>query len=325
MFVHTKHDIYISVYVDDIAIHAGDTPHATTLIEDLKTAFEITDLGEATFLLGLHLKYTSDGIHLTQQLYIKSILKRFTMENSNSVSTLLPKGIQLTKGTEETRISDPSIYQSMIGSLMYLTTGTRPDLAYTISFLSQFSSCPTEQHLKAVKHVLRYVNGTKDIGLYYPYTATNAIDTYVDADFAACLDTRRSFSGYIVLFNGACISWRSKKQSSVATSTTEAEYVAMSLAARQIQWFRKGLHDVRLNVPISLHAENTCANILATNHQLNERTKHIDIHFHKIREEIDNGSFTLLKVTSSDNLADICTKILAKPVHVRLMGLLGCR
>ena len=213
----------------------------------------------------------------------------------------------------------------MIGSLMYLTTGTRPDLAYTISFLSQFSSCPTEQHLKAVKHVLRYVNGTKDIGLYYPYTATNAIDTYVDADFAACLDTRRSFSGYIVLFNGACILWRSKKQSSVATSTTEAEYVVMSLAARQIQWFQKGLHDVRLNVPIALHADNTGTNFLATNYQLNEWTKHIDIHFHKIRDEINNGSFTLLKVALSDNLADICTKILAKLVHVRLMGLLGCR
>ena len=99
----------------------------------------------------------------------------------------------------------------------------------------------------------------------------------------------------------------------------------MSLAARQIQWFRKGLYDVRLNVPIALHADNTSANSLVTNHQLNEQTKHIDIHFHKIHEEIDNGSFTLLKVASSDNLADICTKILAKPVHVRLMGLLGCR
>jgi hypothetical protein len=99
----------------------------------------------------------------------------------------------------------------------------------------------------------------------------------------------------------------------------------MSLAARQIQWFQKGLHDVRLNVPIALHADNTGANFLASNHQLNERTKHIDIHFHKIREEIDKGSFTLLKVASADNLADICTKILAKPAHVRIMGLLGCR
>ena len=206
MFVHNKYDIYISIYVTNIAIHAADTPHATSLIQDLKTAFEITDLGEATFLLGLHIAYTSDGIHLTQQQYIKSILNRFTMEDSRSVSTPLPKGIQLTKGTEDTRIQSPSIYQSMIGSLMYLTTGTRPDLAYTISFISQFSSCPTEQHLKAVKHVLRYVNGTKDIGLFYPYTTTNAIDTYVDADFSACLDTRRSFSRYVILFNGSCIS-----------------------------------------------------------------------------------------------------------------------
>jgi len=111
---------------------------------------------------------------------------------------------------------------------MYLVIGTRPDLAYTISFLEQFSSSPTDEHIKASKHVFRYVNGMRNLGLFYPYTTTNAIDVYVDADFAGCHDTRRSTSGYIVLFNYCCISWLSNKQSSVAKSTTEAEFVAMS-------------------------------------------------------------------------------------------------
>jgi len=234
-FIHNEFDCYISLYVDDIAIYSADTPHLTTLIEDLKTAFEISDRWEASFLLGLHITYTQDGIALTQELYIGTILSRFGMENSNTVSIPLPKGIILTKGTTEQPKDQVTTYQSMIGSLMYLVTGTRPDLGHTISFLAQFSSCPTEEHIKPAKHVFRYVNRTLSLRLFYPYTTTNAIDVYVDADFASCYDTRRSTSGYIVLFNNCCISWLSKKQSSVAKSTTEAEFVAMSYATRHIR------------------------------------------------------------------------------------------
>ena len=128
------------------------------------------------------------------------------MHNLNTVSIPLPKGITLTKGITEQLKEQVTTYQSMIGSLMYLVTGTRPDLAYTISFLAQFSSCPTDEHIKAAKHVFRYVNGTRNLGLFYPYTTTNAIDVYVYADFAGCHDTRRSTSSYIVLFNNCCVS-----------------------------------------------------------------------------------------------------------------------
>ena len=151
------------------------------------------------------------------------------------VSIPLPKGITLMKGTTEQPKDQFTQSKLMIGSLMYLVTGTRPDLAYTISFLAQFSSCPTEEHIKAAKHVFRYVNGTQNLGLFYPYTTMNAIDVYVDADFAGCHDTRRSTSGYIVLFNNCCISWLPKKQASVAKSTTEAEFVAMSYGTRHIR------------------------------------------------------------------------------------------
>ena len=138
MFFHDKFDCYISLYVDDIAIYSASTPHLTTLIKDLKTAFEISDLEEALFLLGLHITYTPDGITLTQELYIGTILSRFGMENSNTVSIPLPKGIALTKGTTKQPKDQVTTYQSMIGSFMYLVTGTRPDLAYTISFSHNF-------------------------------------------------------------------------------------------------------------------------------------------------------------------------------------------
>jgi len=155
--------------VDDIAIYSADTRYLTTLIKDLKTASEISDLGEASFLLGLHITYTSDGIALTQERYIGTILSRFGMENSHTVSIPLPKGIILTNGITEQPKEQVTTYQSMIGSLMYLVTGTRPDLAYTISFLAQFSSCPPDEHIKAAKHVFRYVNGTRNLA-YFTHT-----------------------------------------------------------------------------------------------------------------------------------------------------------
>jgi len=213
----------------------------------------------------------------------------------------------------------------MIGSLMYLVTGTRPDLAYTISFLAHFSSCPTDEHIKAAKHVFRYVNGTRNLGLFYPYTTTNAIDVHVDANFTGCHDTRRSTSCYIVLFNNCCVSCLSKKQFFVAKSTTEGEFVAMSSGTPHIRWLLKGLADLRLHVPIAMHADNTGANFLAANPQINVRTKHIAVDFFITREPLEDNLFALIKVESINNLADICTKILAKPAHQRMVTLLGCR
>jgi len=322
MFIHNEFDCYISLYVDDIAIYSADTPHLTTFIKDLKTALEISDLGEASFLLGLHITYTPIGITLIQQLYISTILSRFGMENSNTVSIPLPKGIILTKGTTDQPKEQVTTYQSIIGSLMYLVTGTRPDLAYTISFLTQFSSCPTEEHIKPAKQVLRYVNGTRNLGLLYLYTTTNAINIYVDADFAGCHDTRRSTSGYIVLFNNCVISWFSKKEASVSKSTTQGAFVAMSYGTRHIRSLLKGLADSRLHVPIAMHADNSGANFLAVSPRIGVRTGHIAVGYFIIGEALEDNLFVLLKVESVNNLADICTKVLAKPLHQRMVTLL---
>ena len=217
-----------------------------------------------------------------------------------------------------------STYQSMIGSLMYLVTGTRPHLAYTISFLVQFASCPTDEHITAAKHVFRYVNRKRNLGLFYPYTTTNAIDVYVDADFAGCHDTRRSTFSYIVLFNNCCLSWLSKKQDSVAKSTTEAEFVAMTYGTRHIRWLLKGIANLRLAVPIAIHTDNTGANFLAVNPQINVRTKHIAVDFFITCQALEDNLFVLLKVESVNNLAHICTKILAKSAHQGMVTLFGC-
>ena len=152
---------------------------------------------------------------------------------------------------------------------MYLVTSPRPDLVDTISFLVQFSSCPAQEYNKCTKHVFRYVNGTGSFSLFYTYTPMNAIDIYVDADFAGCYYTRRCTSGYIVLFNNWCISWLVKKQSSVPKSTAKAEFVTISYGTRQIRWLLKGLADLSLHVSPIIQADNTGVNILTVYHQIN--------------------------------------------------------
>jgi len=151
-------------------------------------------------------------------------------------------------------------------------------------------------------------------------------NVYVDAEFAGCLDTRRSISSYIVLLNNCCISWLSKKQFSVAKSTTKAEFVAMSYGTHHIRWLLKGLADLcSLHAPIAIHADNTGANFLVVNPQLNVCTKHIAVDYYITRKALEDNLSVLLKVESVNNLADICTKILAKPAHQRMVNILGCR
>jgi hypothetical protein len=169
VFVHHSKRSYISINVDDIRLYAAPAPESPIvdrIFNHLKLEFEITDLGIATWLLGLHINYSDKGISLFQRAYIDKVLKRYALESLRPVSTPLDKGNKLYKRTIEDRIDNPEYYQAIIGSLMYLVTGTSPDLAHTVSLLSQFSSCSTEAHLTVVKHTLRYLNKTKCDGAY---------------------------------------------------------------------------------------------------------------------------------------------------------------
>src|SRR5258705_26660 len=324
VFLHRNARIFISVYIDDIDAYAAPSTHLESLIAEMKHDFEITDQGTANWLLGLHITYTDEGITLSQRAYFEKVLKKFNMESSRPVSTPLNKNIQLRKGLPEQQIENPSYYQSIIGSLMYGVTGTRPDLAHTISLLSQFNSCPDETHLSAANHVLQYLNGTKDYTLFYPAGEPLTLEAFSDADYATCTITRRSYSGYIVRVGRSTVSWKSRKQDNITTSTTAAEYLALSLACRQLQWFLKAFADLKLSVPCALRCDNTATIAITENDKVNDRSKHIDVHYHKVREELAKGTFELLWVSTHDNLADICTKTLTKPIHEKLSAIIRC-
>lgn len=308
VFRHTTKQFLIAVYVDDLSLYGPSGPLMESTISLLKNEFEVTDLGHIHWLLGIQIEFTSRGIELSQSAYIDKVLSRFKMSDCHPTVLPIDPNTRLSMGqpvgSEQTRV-----YQSMMGSLNYAVTGTRPDLAYTVTYMSQFSSSPSEEHISTAKRILRYLKGTKDLRLIFPWQEAIILEGYSDADFGNCLDTRRSISGNIFRLGNATISWRSKKQKNTATSTCEAEYLALSLATKQFLWLNNALKELNVLPAISaIHCDNKAAIDIATNHRSSDRSKHIDVHFHFVREHVENGTINLLQIPSAQNLADICTK-----------------
>jgi hypothetical protein len=198
---------------------------------------------------------------------------------------------------------------------MYAAVATRPDIAHATAFLSQFSSKPTNTHLSAAKCVLRYLKGTKTKGLRYTRdTEETPLRIFCDASFASNLDDRKSFTGLIVQTYGHTVIWRSKKQKTVATSTTEAEYVALAFAARQSVWINRGLQHMGITTKPIIYCDNTAAIKLTENAGVSDRTKHIDVQHHYTRELRESGKIDVVTVETENNLADICTKGLTRVI-----------
>ena len=222
-------------------------------------------------------------------------------------------------------------YMSTVSALMYLAIGTRPDIMYTVSKLTQFNANPGPEHWKAVKHVMRYLQGTKNLHLTYRSNGVNTMssklfDTYSDADHAGCLDTRRSTSGFLIKMGTGAVCWSAKKQTVVADSSTEAEYVSASSAGREILWMRSLLVEIGIEIkgPTRLMVDNQSALKVLKNPKHHGRMKHIDIKHHWIRDTIKRGDIEAHFLPTGEMIADIFTKPLPRPAveqHQLALGL----
>jgi hypothetical protein len=237
--------------------------------------------------------------------------------DANSVSTPLDSNLKLTKNMEQADPKIVSLYQRAIGSLMYASMGTRPDITFSVQTLSQFSTNPSKEHFATVKRVLRYLKGTRNARLVYGGDGewTSEFSAFADADWGTSSIDRKSISGYCFLLAGCAISWSSKKQQTVAISTTEAEYYAATHATKQIMWLRSFLADLGFPQPESstLYLDNKSAIDLSHNPEFHARTKHIDIQHHFIREKIEDKILKVSHVPTKENTADIFTKALPRP------------
>ena len=235
------------IYVDDLGLFATSKDEMAKLKGELKSNFTMTDLGEMKKILSIQVirDRKAGTLKIVQSAYIDKILVRSNMAEAKPVTTPLPKNIKLAN--IHTRAKDPNMpYAKAIGSLMYVALQTWPDIAFTVQHLSQYTSNPAQEHWTAVKQVLRYLKGTCDEGIVHKRAETAPrIEIYADADFANRADAK-SISGYACIMNGACLAWSLKKQSTIALSTTEAEYIALTHAAKQLTWIRRLLNEIGL-------------------------------------------------------------------------------
>lgn len=320
--------LIIALYVDDLLIVGSNKSEITTLKNDLGKIFEMKDLGPASVMLGIEISRDRKNRKLTvnQEHYTNEVLKRFQMENTRSAYTPMDKSIfnQLDDTGEPAPPSIP--YRQAIGSLIYLVSCTRPDLAFAVRKLSQYLESPLNHHWVAVKRVLRYLWTTRTKGLTYDGKKGTNVIGYSDSDYAGCRVSRKSTSGYVFLLAGAAISWKSKKQSVVATSSCEAEYVAICLAAKEAIWLARLIVDLgekKKSTGVPLRVDNNGASSLAKNPTINERTKHIDVQYHFVRQCNQKGLISIERCDTRNQVADTLTKPLQRISHEKLSQMQG--
>ncbi|GJZ64270.1 copia protein [Tanacetum coccineum] len=249
---------------------------------------------------------------------------KFDLHKSDPVDTPMVERTKLDEDLSGIPV-DQTKYRSMIGSLMYLTA-SRPDLVFAVCMCARYQSRPTKKHLEAVKRVFRYLQGTINMGLWYPKDTAMALTAYADADHAGCQDTRRSTSGSAQFLGDKLVSWSSKKQTSTSISSTEAEYIAMSGCCAQILWMRSQLSDYGFAYNrIPLYCDNKSAIALCCNNVQHSRSKHIDIRHHFIREQVEKGVVELYFVRTEYQLADIFTKALPRERFEFILPRLGMK
>jgi hypothetical protein len=264
----------------------------------------------------MKVEYLKDGIFLSQSSYIRKMLETYGQANANPKSTPLPMNTVVVKAPADYKASTELIsdYQKLIGSLLYASLVTRSDICYAVGVLSRHTHNPTHEHMTHAKHVLRYLKGTQDHGLFYS-SSESELTGYTDASYAMDPEQRKSISGMIFTYGGGPLSWASKKQAVIALSTCEAEYIALCMGCKESVWLRRLLKDFNVNIdqPTELKVDNTAAIVLAQTPVVSgKRTKHIDVRYHFSRECVLRGEITIVHCPGDDMLADIFTKPLGK-------------
>ena len=320
--MHNNDLILVQVYVDDIIFGSTNNNLCKRFAKLMQSKYEMSMMGELAFFLGLQVHQKIDGIFICQSKYIRDLLKKYHMEDSAPAKTPMPTAVKLDQDKSGKNV-DITAYRGMIGSLLYLTA-SRPDIMFATCLCARFQSDPKESHLIAVKRIFRYLKGTPNLGIWYPKDTGFDLIGYTDSDYAGCKIDRKSTSGSCQFLGRRLVSWYSKKQHSVSTSTAEAEYIVAGSCCAQILWMRNQLQDYGLALTkIPILCDNTSAIAIANNPVQHTRTKHIDIRYHFLREHVMSGTVELHFVPTDQQIADIFTKPLDESTFSRLVGELG--
>jgi hypothetical protein len=311
IYIHTTRPIIISVVVDDLSIFTSSNEHAQWFKAELSRAFTTTDEEDDNIYSGMQINCTTDTTTLHQSAYASKILQRFDFNGLPPAKIPVKPSDRPTKNTDKVNLSLQKTYLEKYGSLNYLPTMTRPDLAYSMSRCGRYMANPSQDHMNALDNIYAYIKSTSQTSITYSKHEPT-IQGYVDADWVGCLDTRRSTTGWVFTLAGGPVSWSSKRQNVVALSTTEAEYIAAAEAVKEALWLKRFINDLGLKEytisTIPLHVDNKSAIALIKNPVDHQRTKHIDARHHFIRDVVEEGHVTVKWISGKDNVADMFTK-----------------
>ncbi|KAH9751634.1 retrovirus-related pol polyprotein from transposon RE2 [Citrus sinensis] len=324
LFIFHANDILILllVYVDDVIITGNNPDIIQSIISHLSTRFALKDLGLLSYFLGIENRRFPGGIFLSQANYTRDLLTKAALLDCTPNRT--PMAVKTQPYDDDQEPIHATHYRSLVGSLQYLTF-TRPDITHAVNKVCQHFQSPTKQDLKAITRILRYLKGTLDFGLRFLEQSSNQLYGFSDFDWAGCLETRRSTTGFCVYLGANLISWCSKKQSIVARSTAEAEYRALSSTTAELTWILSLLQDIGVSLSHIPHllCDNTSAIYMTRNPVFHARSKHIEIDVHFVREKVSQGLLKATHVPSLQQAAYILTKLLGKDLFFLFRQKLG--
>jgi hypothetical protein len=319
--------------VDDIQV-AGPKPMNDDLLEKLSTKYDIKDLGETKYILGMEVERdpANKTILIHQNGFVQNLLRKSFQSDCKPVKTPQDLSVNLSSemcptNAEERQYMKNVPYREIVGALQYLATKTRPDIACAVGVVSRFQANPGPKHWKAVQRIVKYLQGTARWGILLGGDTIGELVGHSDADWGGDRDTRRSTTGYVFKLGNSTISWKSKLQQTVALSSVEAEYQALSAASQESVWLRYHLSalDLHSNDPTTIFEDNQGTIELVKSTKHHDRTKHIDIKHHYIRELVKSNQIEIKYKRTSDMTADILTKGLGEIKFTKFRKDLGMR
>ena len=323
------HPVYVLLYVDDLLIGCLEPDQAGEIAANLSQRFKLKSLGDAKFVLGMEIEYSRERgvLLLKQSSSVRRLVERFRQDDAAPVRSPNVVGQDLNPDDKQKVLANGKRFRELIGSLLYIANCTRPDIAVSVSVLSQFMDQPHEMHWRGAIRVLRYLKGTEAIGIVYKRESASALGliAYSDANWGSDSRTRRSTSGVLVKMAGAPVIYKSKRQSTVALSSAEAEYIALALAVQEVVWLRHLLHELHEHQDnaTTILVDNKSAISIATNAGYTARAKHIDLRVHFVRDLVEEGAIQLQYVPTTEQQADFLTKAIPAPQLVKLRSLCG--